>query len=250
MLRLLIAVFIIGLVTQAFAQKKESPLEKDTYTDKNGKTLPYRLLKPKKIEAKQKYPLVVFLHGAGERGNDNEKQLIHGVGNFVENLDKHPCFLVAPQCPSGQKWADWSAKGPQTPEPTEPCRLVLELIAKLQKDLPVDSKRIYITGLSMGGFGSWDLIARQPDLFAAAVPICGGGDAKTAEKIAKIPIWCFHGDKDTAVKVERSREMIEALKKAGGKPKYTEYPGVGHSSWVPAYKDPEMHDWLFSQKKE
>jgi predicted peptidase len=120
----------------------------------------------------------------------------------------------------------------------------------MRKDYSIDGRRIYITGLSMGGYGTWDLMARKPELFAAAVPICGGGDEATAEKIKNIPVWVFHGAKDGAVKVERSRRMVEALKKAGGKPIYTEYPEVGHDSWNPAYKDAKMFAWLFAQKKE
>src|SRR5207244_7702516 len=122
--------------------------------------------------------------------------------------------------------------------------------AALQKEFSIDPKRLYITGLSMGGYGTWDLISRHPELFAAAAPICGGGDEDQAEKIAKLPIWIFHGAKDQAVPVERSRNMVTALKKAGGEPKYTEYPDVGHDSWVRAYKDPELFAWLFAQKKK
>lgn len=128
-------------------------------------------------------------------------------------------------------------------------KLVLELIASLQKEYRIDPKRLYITGLSMGGYGTWDVLARYPDLFAAAVPICGGGDESTAARIAKIPIWAFHGALDTAVKVERSRNLIAALEKAGGKPLYTEYPDEAHASGVPAYRAPVMMEWLFAQKK-
>jgi predicted peptidase len=229
-------------------------LDKKTFTDAKKATLPYRLLKPDHYDPEKKYPLVVFLHGAGERGNDNEKQLIHGVAEFAkeENRKKYPCFLIAPQCPEGKKWVevDWGAESHRLPaKASEPERLVLELIAALQKEYSIDAKRLYVTGLSMGGFGTWDLIARKPDLFAAAVPICGGGDETQAAKIAKLPIWVFHGAKDDAVKVSRSRNMIEALKKADGRPKYTEYPEEGHASWVPAYKDAAMMKWLFEQKR-
>jgi predicted peptidase len=230
-------------------------LEKMIYTGADGKTLPYRLLKPLNYDPKEKYPLVVFLHGAGERGDDNDKQLLHGVPEFLtaENRKDYPCFLIAPQCPEGKKWVDvdWSAESEVQPkEPSESMRLTLGLIDQMQKDYPIDAKRIYVTGLSMGGYGTWDVIARKPDLFAAAVPICGGGDETTASKIAKIPIWAFHGAKDPAVNVSRTRRMIAALKKAGGEPKYTEYPDEGHASWVPAYKDAAMMKWLFAQKKE
>jgi predicted peptidase len=234
------------------AEEKKVTLEKKTYTDAKGKTLLYRLMTPESVDATQKYPLVVFLHGAGERGADNEKQLIHGIKDFssAEHRKKYPCFLIAPQCPEKEKWGDWTVKEGLPKQPTEPGRLVMELIDALVKEQPIDTKRIYLTGLSMGGFGTWDLISRYPDKFAAAVPICGGGDPKQGEKIAKIPIWVFHGAKDGAVKVERSRDMVEAIKKAGGKPKYTEYPNEGHASWVPAYKDEEMFKWLFEQKLE
>ena len=118
----------------------------------------------------------------------------------------------------------------------------------MPKEYSIDPQRIYLTGLSMGGYGTWDLLARKPDLFAAGVPVCGGGDESTAEKFAKVPVWVFHGDKDTAVPVGRSRTMVEALKKAGGHPKYTEYAGVGHNPWDKAYADPKLMNWLFKQK--
>jgi predicted peptidase len=248
---------LAGAPLFARAEPKEGTqmLQKMTYTDADGNTLPYRLLKPLNYNPKEKYPLVVFLHGAGERGDDNDKQLVHGVPEFLtpENRKDYPCFLIAPQCPEGKKWVevDWSAQSHKEPqEPSEPMRQTLGLIDQMQKDYPIDAKRIYVTGLSMGGFGTWDVIARKPDLFAAAVPICGGADESTATKIVKIPIWAFHGAQDPAVRVSRTRNMIAALKKAGGEPKYTEYPDEGHASWVPAYKDAAMMKWLFAQKKE
>jgi predicted peptidase len=240
------------------AEPKEGSLdllEKKTFTDADGKKLPYRLLQPMTVDPKQRYPLVVLLHGAGERGDDNEKQLVHGVQEFLtpENRKNHPCFLIAPQCPEGQKWVDvdWGAETTVQPkEPSESMRLVLALIDQLPKDYPIDVKRIYITGLSMGGFGAWDLVARRPELVGAVVPICGGADEATAPKIAKIPIWAFHGSMDPAVKVSRTIHMIDALRQAGGDPGVTIYPGDGHASWVPAYKDAAMMKWLFAQKKE
>lgn len=250
----LAAVVLLAGAMRAAGPKVADVLEKKTFTDAAGKTLLYRLLKPENYDPKKKYPLVVFLHGAGERGKDNTAQLIHGVPEFAreDNRKKYPCFLIAPQCPQRKSWAnvDFRAAAHKiAKEPSEPGRLVLELIAGMQMEYRIDPKRIYLTGLSMGGYGTWDLLARRPELFAAAVPICGGGDPATAKKIAKIPIWVFHGAKDRAVKVERSREMVKALAAAGGHPKYTEYPEEGHASWVPAYKDPAMMKWLFAQKK-
>jgi predicted peptidase len=174
-----------------------------------------------------------------------------------EIMDKYPAFVVAPQCPDGKQWVDvsWSADSHTMPkEPAEPLRQSLDLIAALQKEFAIDKSRIYVTGLSMGGFGAWDAIQRRPEFFAAAVPVCGGGDAalaeKNSEKIKDVPVWAFHGAEDGAVKPKRSRDMIAALKKAGGSPKYTEYEKVGHNSWEKAYVDAKMYEWLFAQKKE
>lgn len=227
---------------------------KKTFTGADGGTLNYREFIPTGLEAGKKYPLVVFLHGAGERGDDNTAQLIHGVKNFVTDAAQKasPCFVIAPQCPKDQTWASIDRtqdKATLKPEPSAPLSLVLQLIDRLQKDHPIDADRLYITGLSMGGYGTWDLLMRHPDKFAAGVPVCGGGDVSRADAIATIPIWVYHGAKDEAVPVERSRELVDALKAAGGKPHYTEYPEVGHDSWNGAYADAEMMAWLFQQKR-
>jgi predicted peptidase len=228
-------------------------LEKRTFKQDKS-SLPYRLMKPAGYDKAKSYPLVVFLHGAGERGTDNEKQLVHGVGDFAsaKARKQYPCFLIAPQCPENKRWVevDWRAKGHTMPEkPSESAALVLALIESLCKEFSIDTKRIYVTGLSMGGFGAWDLLCRRPNLFAAGAPVCGGADPKQAKQLAKVPIWLFHGDKDDEVKVTRSREMFGAIEKAGGKPKYTEYKGVGHDSWTATYRDPKLMAWLFEQKK-
>jgi predicted peptidase len=128
--------------------------------------------------------------------------------------------------------------------------MALEAIEQLQKEFSIDAARLYITGLSMGGYGVWDAIQRHPDRFAAAAPICGGGDPAQAKRISDIPLWAFHGAKDTAVKPQRSREMIEAIKAAGGDPKYTEYPDAEHNSWSPTYANPDFYAWLFAQRKK
>jgi predicted peptidase len=248
------ALMVIGLLAgMARAEDVKSMLEKRTYKDENGKTLQYRLMKPDNYDPKMKYPLVLFLHGAGERGKDNERQLIHGVPEFAkaENRKQYPRFLIAPQCPANEGWSNFLSKKPTTAkEQSEPGMLAVDLVKAIEKEFSIDPNRIYITGLSMGGYGTWDIIVRHPDMFAAAVPVCGGGDPSQAEKIAKLPIWVFHGGKDKVVPPQRSREMVEAIKKAGGEAKYTEYPDVGHDSWVKAYKDADMMKWLFEQKKK
>lgn len=225
-----------------------------TFEDGKGGKLLYRLLKPAKYDPNQKYPVVIFLHGAGERGDDNKAQLVHGMADFASPAirEKYPAFVVAPQCPKEQKWVDvdWGTLKHDMPEkPASAMRLTLELLASLEKQYSIDSDRLYITGLSMGGYGTWDALQRHPGRFAAAVPICGGGDPKHADKIKNIPIWAFHGAKDGAVKPERSRDMIAALKAAGGQPKYTEYPEAGHDSWTATYKNPELYAWLFAQRR-
>lgn len=253
--------FLIALILGAgriFCEEADfaARFEKLQYHDEEGNILPYRLLKPKKTEKQRRYPLVLFLHGIGERGDDNKAQLKEGVKNFAtdENMEKYPCFVAVPQCPHDDLWVaalrDLSKPYFLTEKPTEAMRMVLEIVEALQQDFPlIDPKRIYVTGLSMGGFGTWDAIQRKPDLFAAAVPVCGGGDITKAEGIAHIPVWVFHGAEDHLVHPKWSRDMIEALKKAGGNPKYTEYPDVGHQSWINAYSDPELFEWLFNQKK-
>lgn len=220
--------------------------------DKDGHTLPYRLLRPEPYEPGKKYPLVIFFHGAGERGTDNLAQLVHGVTVFAttENRKKYPCFVMAPQCPADKRWVemDWSApSGVQPAEPSDPMRLAIAAADALEKEFSIDRRREYVTGLSMGGFGTWDAITRYPKRFAAAAPVCGGGDEAVAARAKKIPVWAFHGSADNVVMPDRSRHMVEALRKAGAEPKYTEYPGVGHNSWDKAYADPELLSWLFSQ---
>jgi predicted peptidase len=246
---------VLPLMTlSASAADHRHRFEARMHKDAAGKSLPYRLLYPKEIKPGEKFPLVLFFHGAGECGTDNEKQLVHGMNDFAsdEVMEMYPAFVVAPQCPDGVMWVDtpWSADSHTMKEkPTEPLRQSLELVEALTKVLPIDTKRLYITGLSMGGFGVWDAIQRHPDRFAAAVVVCGGGDPAYAAKIKHVPVWAFHGDSDPAVKPKRSREMIEALKKAGGNPHYTEYETTGHDSWTKTYADPRMYEWLFGQRK-
>ena len=252
----------IGLSLPSLAQEIDPAIASDPvkmfeprqFADEQGNVLKYRLLKPANYNVNRKYPLVIFLHGAGERGDDNKVQLVHGMKEFLdpERRKNMACYVVAPQCPTGKKWVevDWSAASSKMPEqPSDSLGLTIKLVQSMIETAAVDPNRIYITGLSMGGYGTWDAVARYPDMFAAAAPICGGGDPETAPRFTHIALWAFHGDQDQAVKVERSRQMIEALKEAGGEPKYTEYPGVGHDSWTATYKNQEFHDWLFAQRR-
>lgn len=240
-------------------EKKENKMDVfETHTfEADGKVLNYRFLKPEEVDAEREYPLVIFLHGAGERGDDNKAQLVHGAKDFLrpENRTQHACYAIFPQCPKNQAWAsiDRTHDKPEiSPEPSEALSLVFGLVEQVQKEFKIDKSRIYITGLSMGGYGTFDAIERHPELFAAAIPVCGGGDSsqKQVAKIKSLPIWIFHGGADNVVPAERSREMVAALKEAGANPKYTEYPGVGHDSWTATYKNPEVFKWLFEQVKK
>ena len=224
------------------------------YKSSNGLLLNYRIHIPANMDIKKQYPLVLFLHGAGERGNDNKRQLIHGAKDILDYSENNmPAIIIAPQCPAGEQWVNipWANLSHTMPaEPSDSMRLTIELLNKLTRELSVDEKRIYVTGLSMGGFGTWDIIQRYPDIFAAAIPICGGGDTSLAPKLIGIPLWAFHGGADMTVKTVRSQDMIAAIKKAGGNPKYTEYEGVTHDSWTRTYANQDVLKWLFSQKKK
>lgn len=212
----------------------------------------YLFLKPEEIEPGKKYPLILFLHGAGERGTDPEVLKKHFLPTIAseEYQRKFPCFVVAPQCRPDHWWTARRRGENSADEDKGPMmEMALQCVDEVIGEFPVDKNRLYLTGLSMGGYGSWDLAARQPDRWAAVVPICGGGDEADAEKLKNIPIWAVHGDADQAVPVEESREMVKAIKDAGGDPKYTEYPGVGHDSWTQAYADPNgVIPWMFEQR--
>jgi predicted peptidase len=235
--------------------KSDNQPEPRIYTDAVGAKLPYLLLKPGQYDPAKTYPLVMFYHGAGERGDDNKSQWKNGIEVFQtpENREKYPCFIIAPQCPKDKQWVNvpWGDESEVQPaEPSEQLRLSLEILESVRKEFPIDANRLYVMGLSMGGFATWDVITRHPKLFAAAVPICGGGDEKMAVKIKDLPIWAFHGGADPVVKTLRTRNMIAAIKEAGGNPKYTEYPGVGHDSWTRSFHDPQLLAWIFEQKKK
>ena len=223
--------------------------EARVYRDASGGELGYRLMKPADYDSGKKYPLVIFLHGSGERGTDNAAQLKNGVREFLgspEARAKYPCFAMVPQSPPNDSWGRTAY--PETGA-SDASRKVLEVIQGLEKEFGIDPARLYIGGLSMGGFGTWDLISRYPDLFAAAFPICGGGSPARAPLMKDVPIWAFQGGADPTVPPKMSRDMVEAVQKSGGKPKYTEYPGVGHNSWTNAFKEPEFLPWLFAQKR-
>lgn len=218
----------------------------------------YLVLPPAKIEPGKKYPLVLFLHGAGERGTDPSVNLrMHFPAHMAkpEQREKYPCYLVVPQCRNNAMWmeAHWSKREstPLKEKPNDQLAMAIAVLEKSIKSLPVDKQRVYLTGLSMGGFGSWELAMRRPELFAALAPVCGGGDERQAAKLKNIPIWTGHGDADGAVWVGRTRQLVDAVKQAKGNVKYTEFKGVGHNSWTPFYTDKNgVVPWMFKQHKK
>ena len=245
---------ILGLSLLTFMPN----LRADTYTpnvysDPSGKTLPYELFVPAGYDKTQKYPVILFFHGAGERGVDNKVQLAHVAPVFVtpEFQAKHPCFVLAPQCPQNEQWVDmpWGTlSGTRPAQPSGAMQLALGILSKVETDYSIDTNRVYAAGLSMGGYAVWDCVTRFPDRFAAGIVCCGGGDETTVTpEVAKVPVWAFHSADDTVVPAVRDRNMIAAMKKAGGTPKYTEYQGLGHGSWDKAYSEPDLYPWLFQQ---
>jgi predicted peptidase len=198
----------------------------------------YLLYLPEKYESKARWPLLLFLHGAGERGEDIEKVKIHGPAKLIAQGKHFPFIVVSPQCPANG-W--WSNEGQ--------VKQLIAMLDEIERDYKVDSDRIYVTGLSMGGFGTWALACAQPDRFAAIAPICGGGDPKLVGRIKHVPTWVFHGDADTTVSLDQSKKMVEALEAAGGKVKFTVYPGVGHDSWTETYNNPALYDWFLSHRR-
>jgi predicted peptidase len=223
----------------AFGAETQTGFVTKEFKNADDTTSKYVVFVPAAYDGKTEYPVILFLHGAGETKGGTKMPVEVGIGPVIKKQEKTFPFLVV--IPQSEK-RTWSAA-------SDDGKRALKMLEATQKEYKTDAKRVYLTGLSMGGYGTWSMAAAFPDKWAAIVPVCGGGNPKDAEKIKNIPCWCFHGDKDTAVPVTKSQEMIEALKKAGGKPKYTEYPGVGHNSWDQAFGTKELWTWLAEQKK-
>lgn len=250
---ILAAILFLGSLLTSSGQD----FERMTFTSSDGTDLNYRLLEPEETAKGKKFPLVLFLHGAGERGDDNEKQLVHGSGMFLNpyNREKYPAYVLFPQCPKDGYWA--YSRRPDTfesmtPEENLPAvfKALKELLDSYLANPRVDRSRVYIIGLSMGAMGTYDMVSRYPEIFAAAVPICGAVTPAERLAVAKdVRFRIFHGDADPVVPVEGSRKAYRALREAGAKVEYTEFPGCGHASWNPAFSCPDFMEWLFSQKR-
>ncbi|HVS93757.1 MAG TPA: prolyl oligopeptidase family serine peptidase [Mucilaginibacter sp.] len=254
----LILCLSIPLLSRA---QQESPFDRGTYISKKD-TMPYRILFPLDFDATKKYALIIVLHGAGERGNDNEAQLKYGPKLFLNDTTriKYPAIVVYPQCPKNGWWSNtkvsqdsaghYSFQFVEGGEPTTAMQDLLGLLSQLLEKPYVNKHRVYVGGLSMGGMGTFEILRRRPDVFAAAFAMCGGDNTLNAKIYAKkVPLWIFHGEKDNVVSPDHSIVMVNAIRAAGGNPKFTLYPNDGHNCWDDAFAEPGFMAWLFSHKK-
>ncbi|MBW4891249.1 prolyl oligopeptidase family serine peptidase [Mucilaginibacter sp. HMF5004] len=235
--------------------------KRDSYSLKK-ETISYRILFPSNFDSEKTYPLVLVLHGSGERGNDNSVQLNNGGALFLQNkfLQNDPAIVIFPQCSKDGFWANVHID--TTPdgnvqhnfqiagEPTRDMALLLGAIDDFLSKPYVDKDRVYVGGLSMGGMGTLELLRRRPNVFAAAFSICGGDNALNAKSYAQTPLWLFHGEDDTIVPAAHSKDISTAIEKFGGKPKLTLYQNVAHNSWSNAFAEPELLPWLFLHSKK
>ncbi|MGB5418179.1 alpha/beta hydrolase-fold protein [Algibacter sp.] len=257
-LRAFLLIFIVGVCSKINAQ--DEAFSKEVFIN-NFDTLQYRLLLPKDFSKEKKYPVVLFLHGAGERGIDNQKQLIHGSKLFLNETvrDSFPAIVIFPQCPKEDYWSNVDVDRssyplklvfPTNKAPTLSLSLVMQLMDDMVLKSYVKPDQIYVGGLSMGGLGTFEILYRKPNLFSAAISICGGGNPETAKTFAtKVPMSIFHGANDDVFAPELSIEMVSAILEAGGKPNFKLYAMDNHNSWDSTFAEPELLTWLFSNIK-
>ena len=251
-----ILILLLIATTSVFSQE----FKKELLVHQND-TLPYRILIPENYNSQSPFPLLLFLHGAGERGSDNKSQLVHGSFLFKSEdfRNNYPAIVVFPQCPEKSSWANVKRnydmlngkKFDFFKEISENKQLIMveKLLDFIEKKYSIDPTRRYVGGLSMGGMGTFELVARNPDYFAAAFPICGGGNPDWSDLLKTTPFWIFHGEDDGVVSVDFSRKMYEALGKEKASVRLTIYPEVNHNSWDNAFAEPDLMHWLFSNKR-
>ncbi len=256
--------FSLALLSQTGpAQSQDLSLYQKKIFSSGGRSMPYRILYPAGYDSTRIYPLVIFLHGSGQLGTDNERQLLHGAGLFLNDSSRRqfPAIVVFPQCGPFSSWTNFKISFDTAAHKMNMSfgfqkqglysSLVKQLADSLSASGKIDTSRRYIGGLSLGGFATFDFIERYPGYFAAAFPICGGGDTSFASRISgRTSVWIFHGGEDPLVSVTHSRDFYHALKDAGGDVRYTEYPTAKHNSWDSAFKEPGLLSWIFSKKAE
>jgi len=255
---LLLAFMLFGLKSNAQHQE----LYESKVFVNNSDTLKYRVMYPKDFSEDNQYPLVLFLHGAGERGNNNESQLAHGSKLFAsdDNREAFPAIVIFPQCPQDDYWANAMVNRTTQPltlnfqnggEPTKALSLVMQLMDKMLAKSFVNKNQVYVGGLSMGGMGTFEILSRKPELFAAAFAICGGGNTDAAKAYATtVDLWIFHGAKDDVVNPQLSVDMVSAILNYGGKPNFTLYADDNHNSWDSTFAEPKLLTWLFTKSKQ
>lgn len=250
----LISIFFM----QCPAKNEERSYKAEVFTSSEGHELPIRILYPDNYSNSKSYPMLIFLHGVGERGNNNQNQLVHIAPRFMTDdfQKKHEAIIVFPQCAEGDSWAPYGEGETgswliQSDKPaTISTQALLEWINIFTAETSVDPTQMYLAGLSMGGFGTMDILYRRPNMFAAAVAICGGGNSRFQSKFKHVPLWIFHGAKDLVIPVALSRKIVESCKALEMDYRYTEYPEGGHDVWNQAWSEPELVDWIFSHKLE
>ncbi len=237
--------------------------EKRVFVNNKGDSMQYRILFPEAYNDRERYPIVLFMHGAGERGHDNEKQLTHGGALFLkpENRKEYPAIVVFPQCPAEKYWVNINIRRKLfagedldfeevRSTPTKEMRLVMQLFDRIVREESVDHDRLYLMGLSMGGFATFEILTRWPGKFTAAVAICGGGNPNLAQRYSPfVSLWITHGSLDDVVPVKYSRRVYLALQSYGADVRYTEFPDANHNAWDPTFEMPELLPWLFSKSK-
>ncbi|KAA8480209.1 phospholipase/carboxylesterase [Arcticibacter tournemirensis] len=252
---------LIILVSASLEAQDLKKYERSTFVSKND-TLPYRILFPEDFDSSKKYPVLFFLHGRGESGDNNESQLTHGGRLFLKKdiRKNYPAIIIFPQCPKDSYWANVDISTDSTGkrsfdfqkggEPTKAMHALLGLVERMLEKPYADKQQIYVGGLSMGGMGTFELLRRKPEVFAAAFAICGGDNVKNVKKYRKIPLWIFHGAKDDIVDPQFSERIVEELHKKGNDVKFTVYPEANHNSWDSALAEPDLLPWLFSNIKD
>lgn len=255
---------ILGLLVVSFTATGQST---DVYEEgffASGKdTLHYRFLRPIRMREQGRYPVILVLHGSGERGSDNKSQLVHGGPMFASSSARNsfPAYVIFPQCPQNDTWARTTRDLDRSDslggirfrsemEPTTSMKLLMGMVDSLSKAPSVNPRKLYVGGLSMGGMGTFELLWRKPATFAAAFPICGGGDPEKVSMYREVPFWIFHGAADPVVKPGNSRRMVNALTEIGAAVQYSEYPGVEHNSWDNAFAERGLLRWLAMQSRK
>lgn len=258
--RFVVVLAMLGIALLSQAQDKRL-FEKHWFI-RGGDTLPYRVLLPLNYDSTKAYPLMLFLHGRGEAGRDNEKQLVHGANMFLHDSTRtqYPAIVVFPQCGSDDYWANVKITTDSITKkrsfeyqtggaPTKAMALLVQFVPWLKEKYKLDKHRMYVGGLSMGGMGTFELVRRMPKTFAAAFPICGGAHPGTAKKLRKTDWWIFHGLKDDVVDPGFSKEMAAAIQKKKGDVQLTLYPNANHNAWDPAFREPGILKWVFGQRR-